>query len=163
MAKEFKKLSTCISVAVVGAIIGVCATVAAADLKISGGAGESAEMRALAKTLGITKYEDDNKVGGGGAEQKVLVENDVVRVNLVSFKKGFTRPGGLLRKNDQMIVYVDPAHLQVTKAPGAPDLKTPIQLHYAPGSSVFHYKDTVISELHIDEDYRALFIEFKKR
>ncbi len=177
MTSKFDRYRAVAGGVVAGVIFGVGATVMAADVAskiavtksrndmkgIYGGNGETPELRARAKTLGVTQYEDDAKVGGGGAEQVVLVDNDVVRVNLVSFKKGFTRPGALLRKNDQLLVYVDKGAFTIQKSGNKTPVEKPEPQRLLPGSSVFHYRDTVVSESHIDEDYRVLFIEMKKK
>ena len=84
------------------------------------------------------------------------IDNDVVRVNLVSFKKGFMRAGGLRRKNNQLLVYLDQGQFTLT-GNGKPNTQ-----RLMPGSSVFHYRDSIVSESHIDEDYRVLFVEMKK-
>ena len=168
--KKFGKIGTYAAVALAGAIGGACVTAVAADVidklatttsnkdlkGIYSSGGESPEALAKAKALPITKYEDDAHVGGGGADQKVLVDNDVVRVNLVSFKKGFMRAGGLRRKNNQLLVYLDQGQFTLT-GNGKPNTQKLV-----PGSSVFHYRDSIVSESHIDEDYRVLFVEMKK-
>lgn len=176
MLRKFGKMGTYAAVALAGAIVGACVTAVAADVidkmaitksnndrkGIYASAGESPEALAKAKTLGVTKYEDDAKVGGGGAEQKVLLDNDVVRVNLVSFKKGFIRPGALLRKNHQMLVYLDEGRFTIQKSGNNTPVAKPNPQRLLPGSSVFHYRDSIVSESHIDEDYRVLFVEMKK-
>ena len=45
---------------------------------------------------------------GGGAPTRVLIDNNRLRVTLVTFQKGFTRPGGVLRRADTLIAYIDP-------------------------------------------------------
>jgi hypothetical protein len=176
MKSKLGSIHTLVGVAAAGVMFGVGATVLAADVanKLAitrshsdmkgfyGGSGETPEARAKAKTLGVTKYEDDAKVGGGGADQTVLVDNDVVRVNLVSFKKGFVRPGAQLRKHDQLLVYLDQGAFTIQKTGNQTPVAKPEPQRLLPGSSVFHYRDTVVSESRIDEDYRVLFIEMKK-
>jgi hypothetical protein len=51
------------------------------------------------------EYEKDV---GGGAPTKVLIDNDRLRVTLVTFPKGFTRPGGVKRRADTLIAYIEP-------------------------------------------------------
>jgi len=176
MLKKFGKIGSYAVVALAGAIGGACVTAVAADVidkmattksnndraGIYASSGETPEALARAKTLGVTKYEDDAKVGGGGAEQKVLVDNDTVRVNLVSFKKGFVRPGGLMRKNHQLLVYLDEGQFTLTKTGNNTPVEKPNSQRLLPGSSVFHYRGSVVSESRIDEDYRVLFVEMKK-
>ncbi len=176
MRGKLGKIGTYAAVALAGAIGGACVTAVAADVidkmattksnndlkGIYSSSGESPEALAKAKTLGVTKYEDEAHTGGGGAEQKVLVDNDVVRVNLVSFKKGFVRPGALLRKNNQLLVYLDQGQFTITKSGNNTPVAKPNPQRLMPGSSVFHYRDSIVSESHIDEDYRVLFVEMKK-
>jgi hypothetical protein len=131
-------------------------------LGIYSSSGESPEALAKAKTLGVTNYEEDAKAGGGGAQQKVLVDNDTVRVNLVSFKKGFIRPGGLMRKNDQLLVYLDEGQFTLIKTGNNTPVAKPNSQRLLPGSSVFHSRGSIVSESLIDQDYRVLFIEMKK-
>lgn len=175
-SRFFGKSGALMIAAAAGALCGVCATVIGADAlgsgaskaardpaAINGFSGENAEARARDKAFGITQYEDEKKVGGGGASEKVLVDNDAIRVNLVSFKKGFIRPGSLLRRNDQLLVYVDEGQYTILKSGDGKPLPNPHPSHEPPGSSVFHYADTVVTENHIDNDYRVLFIEVKKK
>ena len=108
----------------------------------------------------VTAYEPEDKEGGGGALQKTLIDNDKVKVILVAYKKGFVRPGGLKRRYDTALIYVDPGRYTITKE-GA---NTPVQMaphKLAPGSVVFHRKDSIVSELIVNEDYRVLYVEMK--
>jgi hypothetical protein len=114
----------------------------------------------------VTVYEKEGQAGGCGAPEKVLVDNEVVRVNLVSFPTGFDRCGGVKRRNNQLLVYLDPGDYTLTTSgssgkpikvdPNAP--RKPL----APGSAVFHARDTVVSTSHVNNAYRVLFIEMKK-
>lgn len=110
------------------------------------------------------QYEMDAKVGGGGAPQKLLLDNARVRVNLVSFPKDFTREGGLKRKNDQLLVYIDPGAYEITKSGTNgkatnpdPAKRKPLE----PGSAVFHERDSVVSETFVYAPYRVIFLEVK--
>jgi hypothetical protein len=176
MFKKLGKIGGLTAAALAGAIGGACLTAAAADMidkmattksnndlkGIYSSSGESPEALAKAKTLGVTNYEEDAKAGGGGAQQKVLVDNDTVRVNLVSFKKGFIRPGGLMRKNDQLLVYLDEGQFTLIKTGNNTPVAKPNSQRLLPGSSVFHSRGSIVSESLIDQDYRVLFIEMKK-
>lgn len=111
-----------------------------------------------------SKYEDDKTVGGGGAPQKLLLDNARARVNLVSFPDDFTRPGGLKRKNDQLLIYIDPGAYEITRSGGNgkavaidPAKRKPLE----PGSAVWHERDSVVSETHIYKPYRVIFVEVK--
>jgi hypothetical protein len=119
------------------------------------GQGEDAAAMQREAARGVTKYEDEDKEGGGGAAQKTLIDNDAVKVILVSYKKGFDRPGGMKRRYDTLLVYVDQGRYSGGRYP-------PDTLRLAPGSSVFHRKDSIVSPIHIDQDYRVLYVEMKR-
>ncbi len=121
--------------------------------------GETPDQMAAAAKRGITKYEDVATQGGGGAPQKTLIDNDVVKVNLVAFKKGFMRGGDLKRQYDTLLIYVDPGRFSIMPRAGGP--KEPIVQHLLPGSTVFHRKESIVSATRIDDDYRVLFVMMK--
>jgi len=139
----------------------------AAGIMIGHGAQAATEDPALtaAARLGITAFENDAEVGGGGAPEKLLLDNDVVRVNLVSFPKGFDRKGRLKRRYNQLLVYIDPGDYTITWSgttgkPPPPRNKPHVPLPV--GSAVYHPAGTVVSDSHINNAYRVLFIEMKK-
>jgi len=160
-----KKLNTRAAIAAVivgSALAGVAgAAWAAAALEARGYNGEDEKTRAEHAKMNVP-YEDDAKVGGGGAMQRVLVDNEVTRVNLVSFKKGHIRPGPLKRKYHQLLVYVDTGKYTLIKNNDGTPVKERKPSTAAPGSAIFHWKDTLVGENLIDEDYRVLFVEMKK-
>jgi hypothetical protein len=119
------------------------------------GQGENAVAMQREAARGVTKYEGEDQEGGGGAQQKVLIDNEAVKVILVAYKKGFDRPGGMKRRHDTLLVYVDQGRYSGGRYP-------PNTLRLAPGSSVFHRKDSIVSPIHIDQDYRVLYIEMKR-
>jgi hypothetical protein len=123
--------------------------------------GETPEAMKRAAALNIQAYEPEDKEGGGGAPQKTIIDNDKVKVNLVAFKKGFIRPGGVKRRYDTLLVYVDPGRYTIMRSGGGTPVADAKPQRLAPGSSVFHRKESVVSEVRIDEDYRVLFIEMK--
>src|SRR5437016_3457305 len=89
----------------------------------------------------------EKQAGGGGAPEKVLLDNDKVRVNLVSFPKGFERPGNMKRRYDQLLVYIDPGDFSfVQHSDGStPDPKQEAgRKPLEPGHVTFHGKDTVV-------------------
>jgi hypothetical protein len=126
------------------------------------GHGENAEAMARAGKLGITKFEDEDKEGGGGAPQKTLIDNDAVKVNLVAFKKGFVRAGGVRRRYDTLLVYIDRGDHTILASGAGQKIANPVMQRLLPGSAVFHLKDSVVPESRIDEDYRVLFIMMKR-
>jgi hypothetical protein len=134
-----------------------------AGVGIYAGQGETPEALKAAAALGITAYEDPAKEGGGGAPQKTLIDNDAVKVILVAFKKGFVRPGGVKRRYNTLLVYVDPGRYTIVKRAANTAIANPVPDKLAPGSAVFHRKNSIVSESHIDEDYRVLFVEIKDK
>src|SRR5690349_21170252 len=57
---------------------------------------------------------------GAGESSKLLIDSNKLRVTMVTFKKGTTRPGPVKRRSDQLIIYVDDGHLKQQPIPGAP-------------------------------------------
>jgi hypothetical protein len=57
---------------------------------------------------------------GGGAPEKTLLENDALRVTLISFPAGFHRDGGERRPYDTLIAYVDEGDFKIVPRAGAP-------------------------------------------
>lgn len=55
---------------------------------------------------------------GAGAPEVVLLDNDKVKITVVSFPEGFVRTGGMKRKYDEVFVYLDPGDVTVTMPPG---------------------------------------------
>ena len=110
------------------------------------------------------KYEDDKTVGGGGAPQKILLDNARVRLNIVNFPEGFKRPGGMKRKYDQLLVYIDPGAYEITRSGGSGKAVTPDPAKrkpLEPGSAVWHERDSIVSETNIYAPYRVIFVEVK--
>ncbi len=70
-----------------------------------GAAGGFVSSRVMAADASALPDEVDI---GGGAPMRVLIENNKLRVNLISFPKGFSRSGGSKRRLDQLIVYLEP-------------------------------------------------------
>src|SRR5690242_9565309 len=56
---------------------------------------------------------------GGGAPEKTLLENDALRVTLISFPAGFHRNGGERRPYDTLIAYIDEGDFKVMPRAGA--------------------------------------------
>ncbi len=110
------------------------------------------------------EYEKAEQIGGGGAPQKVLIDNEDVRVHLVAFPQGFDRTGGMKRRAPQLLVYIDPGDYTILRSGATgqvPKTKTPPKPLEA-GTVVFHEKDSMVSWIHINTAYRILFLEFKK-
>ena len=151
--------------AAVTAVLGFVAGASVMDKVMAAAApGTIPPLTAYEKT--ITAYEKEGEAGGCGAPQKVIVDNEVVRVNLVSFPTGFDRCGQVKRRNHQLLVYLDPGDFTITKSgsSGQPTKVDPNakRAPLPPGSAVFHARDSVVSDTHINEAYRILFVEMKK-
>ena len=135
---------------------------AALAVIFAGGAGISAAITSQVMAAGQA-YEDEAKTGGGGAPQTVLLDNARVKVNLISFPKDFTRPGQLLRRRDQLLVYIDPGTWKfVSHSDGSPARPEDAARPALPAGSVaWHPRDTPISEVRSYEPYRVIFLEVK--
>ncbi len=155
-----KILRTAIMSAVAGAGLGI----AVSNCAMAAGAPSNADVLAVAPRLGITEYEQLDQAGGCGAPEKNLLDNDLVRVDLVSFPTGFDRCGKLKRRYNQLLVYIDEGDYTITWN-GVMGKEVPVadqkHSHLAPGSAVYHPKDSVVSVSHIDQAYRVLFIQMK--
>lgn len=114
---------------------------------------------------------------GGGAPTRVLLDNEALKVTLVSFPAGFKRAGDLKRRMEQLIVYVDDGEFKVIPRPGArpnPNAgkrgpESPIALDgevshgvHTKGTIAWHPKDSLTPTLVTSRAYRALYIEMKK-
>ena len=124
-------------------------------------AGEKPEMMQKEAALNIGSYEPEDKEGGGGAYQKTLIDNDKVKVILVDYKKGMMRAGALKRRYNTLLVYIDPGRYTITKVGDNTPVKKEVPSKLAPGSAVFHYKDSIVSSLRVDQDYRVMYVEMK--
>jgi hypothetical protein len=157
-----KIIGSTVVVAVVGFIAGGFVTA-----QVMAAAAEPGKIPALTPyEKSITAYEKEGEAGGCGAPEKVIVDNEVVRVNLVSFPKGFDRCGQVKRRNHQLLVYLDPGDFTITRSgsTGQPTKADPARQRkpLPPGSAVFHARDSVVSDTHINNAYRILFVEMKK-
>jgi hypothetical protein len=128
---------------------------------ITGSPGETPEALQRAAALNIGSYEPEDKEGGGGAYQKTLIDNDKIRVIIAAYKKGFMRPGGFKRRYNTLLVYIDPGRYTITKSGAGTPVASPKPSNLAPGTSVFHRKESIVSELRVDEDYRVVYVEMK--
>ncbi len=131
--------------------------------------GQQVMAAAAAMDTKNLPYEKEGEAGGCGAPQKVVLDNEVTRVNLVSFPKGFDRCGGVKRRNHQLLVYLDPGDFTITRSGSTGQARQPNANANAaprkplePGSAVYHERDSVVSFTHINNAYRILFIEMKK-
>ncbi len=153
-----------------------CAAAVAASL-ISGTAILSIRAAAAA-AAGQPRVEEEL---GGGAPTKVLEDNGSMRVTLISYPAGFRREGGLRRRMEQLIVYVDDGDFQVihssdakTRSPAAapgqrgpessitPDGGLTKNGFHPQGTVAWHPKDSLTPTIVTRRAYRALFIELKK-
>lgn len=119
---------------------------------------------------------------GGGAPTRVLLDNASVRVTLISYPAGFKRQGGMKRRLEQLIVYVDDGDFKVIPRPGARPRPAvaPGERKVGPESSItlegtlatghpnhprgtiaWHPKGSLTPSIETTRAYRALYIEFK--
>ena len=127
---------------------------ALAIVALAGGAG----MMTARATAADVKYEEQI---GGGAPVKVLQDNDVLRATLISFPKGQVRQGGVKRKLDQVLIYIDDAKFSHLPTPGTKFDKES-QSVMKKGEITYHDKDTVVGTIRVDEPYRVMYVEIKR-
>jgi hypothetical protein len=155
------------SLAIVAAAAGfvsgrtTAAASAANPFNVRTSSGETPEAMQREAALGITTYEPEDQEGGGGAPQKTLIDNDKVKVILVSYPKGFMRAGGFKRRYNTLLVYIDTGRYTITKTGANTPVKHEKPSSLPPGSAIFHRKDSITSALRVDEPYRVLYVEMK--
>jgi hypothetical protein len=153
------------------------------------GIGAIATHSALAADSSNLPWQTDVS---GGAPEKVLVDNDALRVTLISYPEGFHRQGDQRRPYNTLIAYIDEGSFKVTpragarprtgESPNASRLGKPAQCDpnpakdcgavgpdgaysgqpYAPGTVNYHPKGNVTPTISVTKAYRALYIELKK-
>ena len=136
-----------------GLVCGAIAVVAA-----SGFAGTMLARAAAASAATDVKFEEQI---GGGAPVKVIEDNDVLRATLISFPKGHIRPGGVKRKLDQVLIYIDPAKYSHLPTPGTQFDKESQSVVEA-GKITWHDNGSVVGTIRIDEPYRVMYVEIKR-
>ncbi len=120
---------------------------------------------------------------GAGAPTRVLLDNASLRVTLISYPAGFKREGGMRRRLEQLIVYVDDGDFKVIPRPGArpnPNFRpgagtigpqssitpegTLAEGHpnHPRGTIAWHPRDSLTPSIETTRAYRALYIEFKR-
>ncbi len=120
---------------------------------------------------------------GGGAPTHVLLNNDSLRVTLISYPAGFKRVGGLKRRLEQLIVYVDDGDFKAMPRAGArpnpPPAAGPRKIgpessitldgtlatghpNHPRGTIAWHPKGSLTPSIETTRAYRALYIEFKR-
>ncbi len=135
----------------------VLAVGAIAIVAASGFAGVM-KARAAAPVAADVKYEEQI---GGGAPVKVLVDNDVLRATLITMPKGQIRQGGVKRKLDQILVYIDDAKYSHLPTPGTQFDKESQSVVEA-GKITWHDKDSTVGTIRVDEPYRVMYVEIKR-
>jgi len=129
---------------------------------------------------------------GGGAPEKVLIDNKALRVTLISFPAGFHREGNERRPYDTLIAYVEEGDFKVAPRAGArrPNPNAAARFRrpigqpakcdavkdcgpvgpdgnyegqpLAVGTVTYHPKGSVTPTITVGHAYRALYIELKK-
>jgi hypothetical protein len=118
------------------------------------------------------------KVGIEGAPTRLLIDNENVRVSLVTFPAGFKSPPGSKREYDQVLVWLDGGSVTPIKpgtAPQAPTQRGPQSQTALDGSVVpagtpkpvdavvWHPKGGNVGPVEIEgKPLRLLYIEIKK-
>jgi hypothetical protein len=130
-----------------------------------------------------------DELDGGKVPLTVLIDNDKVRVNLLTFPAGYERPTHFARRSDQLLVYLDdgqlagladptapPAQRQAGDAAGQPvqcgpitqDCGTVAPSGTAPaggleprGGVAWRPQGANASPIRVVKGYRALYIELK--
>jgi len=127
---------------------------------VTGASGFAGAMYASAAAPAAADIKYEEQVGGG-APFKVLLDNDTVRATLISMPKGHMRQGGVKRKLDQLLVYIDDAKYSHLATPGTQFDKESQSVAPA-GKITWHDKDTTIGTIRIDEPYRVMYVEIKR-
>lgn len=130
---------------------------AVAIIAASGFAGVM-KARAAGPVPAEVKYEEQV---GGGAPFKVVFENEVLKATLISMPKGHVRQGGVKRKLDQILIYIDPAKYSHLPTPGTQFDKESQSIVEA-GKMTWHDKDTTVGTIRVDEPYRVMYVEIKR-
>jgi hypothetical protein len=127
---------------------------------------------------------------GGGAPTKVLLDNNSLTVTLISYPAGFKREGGMRRRAEQLIVYVDDGDFNIIPRAGAapnpnaaksnkgagggertigPESSITLEgtlatghPNHPKGTIAWHPKGSLTPSLETTRAYRALYIEFKR-
>ena len=128
-------------------------------------------------------------VVGGGAPMRALIDNAMVRTNLVSFPSDFIRAGGYRRRLDTVMVYVDDAELKDV-GPSQKDYAVVQSFEHHPdaqadcppikdcdsvapdgkwangpirsGTVAWHQQDGYVERVQIGKAYRVFYIELKQ-
>ena len=75
--------------------------------------------------------------------------------------KGHVRQGGVKRKLDQVLIYIDPAKYSHLPTPGTQFDKESQSIVEA-GKITWHDKDSVVGTIRVDEPYRVMYVEIKR-
>jgi hypothetical protein len=125
------------------------------------GLGENEEQMKRAAARGITKYEDVDKEGGGGAPSKVLIDNAAVKVIMVAFPKGFHRPGNVKRRYNTLLIYPNAASYRPYDMATGKIVETSQPSKLAAGTVVYHWKESIVTPMEMQMDYNVLFVQMK--
>ena len=135
-----------------------CLAVGAVAFVAASGFAGVMKARAAGPVPSETKYEEQV---GGGAPTKVMFENDVLKATLITMPKGHIRQGGVKRKLDQILIYIDPAKYSHLPTPGTQFDKESQSVVEA-GKITWHDKDSTVGTIRVDEPYRVMYVEIKR-
>jgi hypothetical protein len=91
---------------------------------------------------------------GGKVPMHVLIDNDKVRVSLLTFPAGYIRSEHFPRRSDQILVYLDDGEVDPNASHPAGGLKPRGSLSWRPAG-------THAGPLRVTKDYRAVYVELK--
>jgi hypothetical protein len=121
-----------------------------------------------------------DELDGGKVPLTVLIDNDKVRVNLLTFPAGYERAQHFTRRSDQLVVYLDDAvpRADMGEQPGqavrcgpinqacgpvTPDGTAPAANGLEPRGSVsWRPKGSDAAPFRVEKGYRALYVELKQ-
>lgn len=81
--------------------------------------GLAATAVSSALSVGAAAAQTGDELYGGRVPLQVLIDNDKVRVNLISFPLGYRRTQHFSRRSDQIVVYLDDGQFERPVQPGA--------------------------------------------
>ncbi len=95
-----------------------------------------------------------DELDGGKVPLRVLIDNDKIRVNLLSFPAGYVRSEHFPRRSDQILVYLDAGASDRDGNASAAGLEQRGDVDFRP-------KGSDAAPLRVGQPYQALYIELK--
>jgi hypothetical protein len=104
-----------------------------------------------AATSGLS---NPDELSGGKVPMRVLIDNDKVRVSLLTFPAGYVRSEHFSRRSDQILVYLDDGEVDRNG-------HRPVERLQPRGSVSWDPKGGDAAPLRVTKDYRAVYVELK--